>query len=67
MNIPGFSDNGLKMMQDGIRNALKEDDATPAGAAKPYGVREFSDWRVHSDQIEAELDKRAVSYTKVAW
>ena len=67
MNIPGFSTNGLKMMHEGIRKALTHDDALSAGQDKTYGVREFADWREHADAIEAELDKRDVSYDKVAW
>ena len=55
------------MMQEGIRKALAEDDAIPPGHAKPYGVREFPDWREHSDAIEAELDKRKETYTPVPW
>ena len=31
MNIPGYSTNGLKMMDEGVRKALAEDDALPLG------------------------------------
>lgn len=67
MNIPGFSTNGLKMMLKGIIGALQEDDATPAGQDKPYGVRTFADWRILADDIEAELDRRGETYAKVPW
>jgi hypothetical protein len=67
MNIPGYSTNGLKMMQDGLRKALADDDALPTGQDKLYGVREFPDWREQSNKIEAELDSRGAIYTKVAW
>lgn len=67
MNIPGFSTNGLLMMHSGILNALEIDDATAAGSEKPYGVREFADWRSHCEKIEAELDKRQVQYVKIKW
>ena len=67
MNIPGYSTNGLKMMQEGVRKALAEDDALPAGQDKVYNVREFPDWGEHSDRIEAELDSRGAVYTKVSW
>ena len=67
MNIPGFSTNGLKMMHDGIRNALAHDDALPNGQDKTYGVREYADWRDHGDRIESELNTRGVTYTQIAW
>ncbi|WP_454753816.1 hypothetical protein [Cupriavidus necator] len=67
MNIPGFSTNGLTMMYDAARNALAEDDATMAGNDKPYGVREYPDWRQFTDAIEHELDARQVAYTKISW
>lgn len=67
MNIPGFSSNGLKKMYEAARNALAEDDATPLGQDKPFGVRAFADWRQLTDAIEVELDKRNVPYPKIAW
>lgn len=67
MNYTGFSDSGLKMMQKGVAEALVFDDAIPAGQAKEFGVREYSDWRKHADAIEAVLDQRKVSYTKIVW
>ena len=33
MNVPGFSTNGLKALQDAIRKALEADD--PNGRASP--------------------------------
>lgn len=67
MNIPGFSTSGLRMMQDAIRKALEFDDQIPDGHAKTYGVREFADWRELGDAIEAELDRRQESYSRIPW
>jgi hypothetical protein len=67
MDYTGFSDSGLKMMQKGVADALAADDATPAGQAKEFEVREYSDWREHADAIETVLDQRQVSYTKIVW
>jgi hypothetical protein len=67
MNFPGFSSNGLKTLQDAIRKALEADDTTPTGQDKAYGVREFPDWKEMSDDLEAELDRRGETYTKVPW
>ena len=66
-NIEGMSDNGLKSMQKSIYDCLHKDDQAPPGAEKAYGVREFSDWRKMSDDIEAELDRRGIKYNKVPW
>ncbi len=67
MNVPGFSTNGLLMMHGGVVKALSEDDATLGGEDKPYGVREFPDWRALSDAIESELTVRNVSFVPIAW
>ncbi|MFN6268497.1 MAG: hypothetical protein ACK45D_19945 [Alphaproteobacteria bacterium] len=67
MNIPGYSDNGLKMLYEAIRDALAHDDAIPAGRDKTYDVREFSDWRETADKIEAVLKERGVSFETITW
>ena len=59
MNVPGFSTNGLKALQDAIRKALEAD--------KTYGVRAFPDWKEMADKLEAQLDLRRETYTKVPW
>jgi len=67
MNIPGFSTNGLLMMHGGIRDALAVDDNTGEDHEKPFGVREYADWRPLGDALEAELGRRKVTYTKIPW
>lgn len=66
MKTEGYSTNGLKMMLDGIRNALAADDKQ-GNAQKIYCVREYADWRVQADAIEAELKKRGETFTAVPW
>lgn len=66
MNIKRLSTNGLKLLHETIRGALKEDDALPAGSKK-YDVREYPDWRAQCDQIEAELTKRLEPLSPTAW
>jgi hypothetical protein len=65
--VSGYSTSGLLMMHQGIRHALETDDNLPQGQAKPYGVREYQDWKSWSDLIESELDHRKVTYQKVPW
>ena len=67
MNIPGYTTSGLLMMHGGTKNALTIDDNTLPEVAKPYGVRQYPDWREQADAIEAELDSRSVSYQKIVW
>lgn len=67
MNIPGFSTSGLLMMHSGIRQALSVDDNTPPGRDKPYGVREFADWKEMASAIEAELRVRHVKFEPIPW
>lgn len=66
-SIPGYSTSGLLMMHSGVKQALAVDDNLPANVEKLYGVRHYPDWRRWANAIEAELDKRNVKYTKVAW
>lgn len=67
MNIPEFSTNGLRALHQAILDALVKDDNTPSGEEKPYGAREFPDWRKMSDELEAELSKRNVAFQRIPW
>jgi len=66
MNITGLSTNGLRLLHDTIRGALREDDALPKNSKK-FGVREYRDWREQSDEIDAELTKRSEPILPIAW
>lgn len=67
MNIPGYSTSGLLMLHNAIHQALAVDDNIKISIDKPYGVREYRDWRKMSDEIEAELSKRGVKFQVVPW
>lgn len=54
-------------MHQAVRDRLEEEDNQPAGQEKIYGVREYPDWRMQADEMEAELDRRKVLYSKIAW
>jgi hypothetical protein len=66
MKTEGYSSNGLKMLHEAIRNALATDDKLGNGS-KTYGVREYADWRIQADAIEAELKKRRETFTAIPW
>ena len=66
-DITKMSAGGLKGMQRAIHDRLVEEDGQPQGQPKIYGVREYPDWREQAEQIEAELDARGETYTKIPW
>jgi len=49
-----------------IRTALDEDDKLPSGEKK-YLVREDPDFRQEAREIEALLDKRRQTHTRIPW
>jgi hypothetical protein len=61
-----LSTETLKDFHAAIQKCLAEDDATPQGQMKPYGVREYPDWKEQLDNIEAELSRRSESYTPIS-
>ncbi len=65
MQYDKLSTNSLKDFHDAIDKCLKDDDSTPQGQMKPYGVREFTDWAEHLQKIEAELAKRNETFTSL--
>ncbi len=66
-NYPGLTTGSLRDLHDSIKKAMSADDATPEGQDKPYGVREYPDWKEHADRIEQELDSRDEQYEKIDW
>ncbi|MGA2398862.1 MAG: hypothetical protein ABSG30_12465 [Steroidobacteraceae bacterium] len=67
VDVGNFSDGGIKKLHDAVLDALDKDDKTPPNQDKPYGVRQFPDWRQWSDALEAELQKRKIPFSKVKW
>jgi len=65
--IRGLSLNGLKERHKAVFDAVATDDSIPTGHDKPFGVREFPDWKTLSDQLEAELTKRKEPFHQVPW
>jgi hypothetical protein len=67
VDVGKFSDDGIKKMHDAVLDALDQDDRAPPNQLKRFGVRHFADWRQWSDALEAELQKRKISFVKVKW
>jgi hypothetical protein len=67
MDVQGVSTAGILKMYGSICEALEVDDNAPDGQ-KPYGVREYPDWREWAEMWERELDRRGdVKYEKIRW
>ncbi|WP_336066747.1 hypothetical protein [Nitratireductor rhodophyticola] len=67
MNISELSDNGLLSLHAGVAKALAADDATPPGQEKPYGAREYADWKAWGDALEVELRRRQANFNEIDW
>ncbi len=65
MNYGATSISSLRELHEAIQRCVDEDNNTPLGVDKPYGVGEHSDWKKHLDQIESELKKRNQSFTPI--
>ena len=65
-NIEGYCNSTLESFHNEAIRALKFDDDTPE-KDKLYGVRVFDSWKTWISQIEAELTKRNLSFTKISW
>jgi hypothetical protein len=62
-----YSPDGLRKMHLAVVHAFETDEATPSGQEKPFGVRQYDDWKRWSDGLEAELAKRKALFLKVPW
>ncbi len=60
------STDGLQLLYEELKKALLEDDSLPTGQKK-YGVREFADFRVEADAIEAEMKERGEIFEPIDW
>lgn len=65
MHYEKLSTPTLQDFHSSIADCLQVDDNTRAGTMKPYGVREFPDWKEQLDQLEIELVKREASFTPI--
>lgn len=66
MNIPRLTDETIIELHRLIQTCLECDDALPPGR-KRWGVREYPDWQKQASDFEAELERRNLEYTKIAW
>jgi hypothetical protein len=55
------------VLYERIKACLAYEDELSLGTEKPYGVRQYSDWRERAEQLERVLDNTGYSYTKILW
>jgi hypothetical protein len=65
MNIPGLMDQSLRDLHALIAECLAADDNAPG--ERPFGVREYRDWRRQADAFEAELRTRNLAFNPIQW
>jgi hypothetical protein len=68
MNIPGLTNDALIAVHHLIAEAQAADDAAAAGKRRrPFGVRDYSDWRRKADVYEAEMNRRRLVFKPIDW
>jgi hypothetical protein len=68
MNIPGLTNHALMALHQLIGEAQAADDAAAAGKRRrPFGVRDYPDWRKQAGAYEAEMEKRHIVFKHIEW
>jgi hypothetical protein len=68
MNYQAFTNESLTMMYEGVRGALRADDALEQGHRDPvFRVRETPDWKRHAADLETEMLKRGMLFEVIDW
>jgi hypothetical protein len=68
VNYQAFTNSSLTMMYEGIRGALAADDALDKELRElPFQVRETHEWRLHAADLEAEMQKRGMTFDRIDW
>ena len=68
MNIPGLTNHALIALHQLIAEAQAADDAASARQTRrPFGVRDYPEWRRQADSFEAEMKKRRLDFKHIEW
>jgi hypothetical protein len=68
MNIPGLTNHALMALHQLIGEAQAADDAVAAARRRrPFGVRDYPDWRKQAGAYEAEMGKRHIVFKHIEW
>lgn len=68
MNIPALTNHGLMALHQSIAKAQAADDAAAAAQKRrPFGVRDYPEWRRQADAYEGEMKKRGLVFKHIEW
>jgi hypothetical protein len=68
MNYQAFTNDSLTMMYEGIRGALAADDALKRqGMEIRFRVRDTSEWKLHTAELETEMLRRGMMFEVIDW
>lgn len=55
------------ILYERIKSCLAFDDSLSSLADKPYGVRDFPDWKIQANSLEKSLDHFKYTYSRIVW
>ena len=68
MNIPGLTNHALIALHQLIAEAQGADDAAAAAQKRrPFGVRDYPDWRKQAGVYEVEMKKWHIVFKHIEW
>jgi hypothetical protein len=68
MDYEAFTNESLTMMYEGIRGALRADDALRRDARDPpFRIRETLEWKKHAANLEVEMLRRGMLFEVIDW
>jgi hypothetical protein len=68
MDYEAFTNESLTMMYEGIRGALRADDAMQRDARDPpFRIRQTPEWKKHAARLEAEMLRPGMFFEVIDW
>jgi hypothetical protein len=68
MNYEAFANNGLTLLYETIRAALKVDDSRADEGAEPqFHIRDTAEWKKFAGALETEMLKRGMMFEVIEW
>jgi hypothetical protein len=68
MNYEAFANNGLTLLYETIRAALKVDDSRADEGAEPqFHIRDTAEWKKFAGALETEMLKRGMAFEVIEW
>lgn len=68
MNYQALANDGLTLLYETIRAALKADDSLTSGGDEPrFRIRDTGEWRKLAADLETEMIKRGMMFEVIEW